>query len=62
MFGRRRKIRRYGRFVNPDKEGGEIIDMLDHGGIPDIKFTNNFVYNNVPSGKMHLGIAIIIAK
>ncbi|KKW29919.1 MAG: Recombinase [Candidatus Uhrbacteria bacterium GW2011_GWD2_52_7] len=44
------------------KEGGEIIDMLDHGDIQDIKFANNFVYNNDPSGKMLLGIAFIMAK
>lgn len=44
------------------KEGGEIIDMLDHGHIKDIKFANNFVYNNDPSGKMLLGIAFIMAK
>ena len=44
------------------KEGGEIIDMLDHGDIKDIKFSNNFVYNNDPSGKMLLGIAFIMAK
>jgi site-specific DNA recombinase len=44
------------------KEGGEIIDMLDHGDIKDIKFANNFVFNNDPSGKMLLGIAFIMTK
>ena len=44
------------------KEGGEIIDMLDHGIIHDIKFANNFVFTNDSSGKMLLGITFIMAK
>jgi DNA invertase Pin-like site-specific DNA recombinase len=44
------------------KEAGEIIDMLDHGVIQDIKFANNFTFNNDPSGKMMLGFAFISAK
>ena len=44
------------------KEGGEIIDMLDHGVIHDIKFANNFVFTNDSSGKMLLGITFIMAK
>ena len=44
------------------KEAGEIIDMLDHGVIKDIKFANNFTFNNDPSGKMMLGFAFISAK
>lgn len=44
------------------KEGGEIIDLLDRGVIKDIKFANNFVFTNEPSGKMLLGIAFVMAK
>ena len=44
------------------KEGGEIIDMLDHGDIKDIKFANGFVFSNDPSGKMLLGITFVMAK
>ena len=44
------------------KEAGEIIDMLDHGVIKDLKFGNNVIYNNDPQGKMMLGFAFITAK
>jgi site-specific DNA recombinase len=44
------------------REGGEIIDMLDHGDIMDIKFANGFVFSNDPSGKMLLGITFVMAK
>ncbi len=44
------------------KEGGEIVDMLDHGDIKDIKFANGFTYTNNDSGKMLLGIAFVMAK
>ncbi len=44
------------------REGGEIIDMLDHGDIKDIKFANGFVFSNDPSGKMLLGITFVMAK
>lgn len=44
------------------KEAGEIIDLLDRGVIKDIKFANNFVFTNEPSGKMLLGIAFVMAK
>lgn len=44
------------------KEGGEIIDMLDHGDIKDIKFANHFIFSDDSSGKMLLGMAFITAK
>lgn len=44
------------------KEAGEIIDLLDRGIIKDLKFSNNFVFTNEPSGKMLLGISFVIAK
>ncbi len=44
------------------KEAGEIIDMVDHGVIKDVKFANNFVFTNDPSGKMLLSIAFTMAK
>ncbi len=44
------------------KEGGEIIDLLDRGVIKDIKFANNYMFSNDPSGKMLLGIAFVMAK
>ena len=44
------------------KEAGEIIDLLDKGVIRDLKFANNFVYTNDPSGKMLLGISFVMAK
>ncbi len=44
------------------KEAGEIIDLLDRGIIKDLKFSNNFVFANEPSGKMLLGISFVMAK
>lgn len=44
------------------KEAGEIIDLLDRGVIKDLKFANNFVFANEPSGKMLLGISFVMAK
>lgn len=44
------------------KEAGEIIDLLDRGIIKDLKFANNFVFANEPSGKMLLGISFVMAK
>lgn len=44
------------------KEGGEIIDLLDKGVIRDLRFANNFVFSNDPSGKMLLGIGFVMAK
>lgn len=44
------------------KEAGEIIDLLDRGVIKDLKFSNNFVFTNEPSGKMLLGISFVMAK
>ncbi len=44
------------------KEAGEIIDLLDRGTIKDLKFANNFVFTNEPSGKMLLSISFVMAK
>ena len=44
------------------KEAGEVIDMLDHDEIRDLRFANGHSFTNSPSGKMLLGIAFIMAK
>lgn len=43
------------------KEGGEIIDLLDHYIIKDMRFAT-FHFENNPSGKMLLGITFVLSK
>ena len=38
------------------KEGGEVIDLLDHGDIKDLRFANNFIFNNDASGNAANGV------
>lgn len=43
------------------KEAGEIIEMLDSGEIQDLQF-KTYAFDNLPNGKMMLGILFATSK